>query len=97
MSLPNAPRYAARLNAFKVKDGSVADMIAGAGRVGGLDAADLNYPDHFERHSPAELGRMLADQGMALNGLALRYYTERGFKLGAFTIPTAACGKRRLI
>ena len=90
MSLPNAPRYAARLNAFKVKGGSVAEMIAGVGQVGGVDAADLNYPDHFERHSPAELGQMLADQGMALNGLAMRYYTEAGFKLGAFTHPDRA-------
>lgn len=90
MTLPNAPRYATRLNAFKVKGGSVAEMIAGAGRVGGLDAADLNFPDHFEAHSPAQLGRMLADQGMVLNGLAMRYYTEAGFKLGAFTHPDRA-------
>lgn len=90
MTLPNHPRYAARLNAFKQKGGSVADMIAAAGRVGGLDAADLNFPDHFERHTPAELGRFLADQGMALNGLAMRYYTEAGFKLGAFTHPDRA-------
>jgi len=90
MTLPNHPRYAARLNAFKQKGGSVADMIAAAGRVGGLDAADLNFPDHFERHTPAELGRLLADQGMALNGLAMRYYTEAGFKLGAFTHPDRA-------
>jgi xylose isomerase len=33
---------------------------------------------------------MLADQGMALNGLAMRYYTESGFKLGAFTHPDRA-------
>src|SRR3989338_8351886 len=87
MTRPNAPRYAARLNAFKVKGGSVADMIAGVGHVGGISAADLNYPDHFEKHSPAALGRMLADQGMVINGLAMRYYTEAGFKLGAFTHP----------
>ncbi len=90
MTLSNHARYATRLNAFKIKGGSVADMIAGAGRVGGLNAADLNYPDHFEQHSPAQLGRMLADQGMMLNGLAMRYYTESGFKLGAFTHPDAA-------
>lgn len=90
MTLPNAPRYATRLNAFKVKGGSVAEMIAGAGQVGGLDAADLNFPDHFEAHSPAHLSRMLADQGMVLNGLAMRYYTEAGFKLGAFTHPDRA-------
>lgn len=87
--IPNRPRYAARLNAFKVKGGTVADMIRGAGQVGGLTAADLNFPDHFERHSPAELKALLADHGLALNGLAMRYYTDPGFRLGAFTHPDA--------
>lgn len=89
---PNRPRYAARLNAFKLAPGqpekpTVADMVRAAGGVGGLDAADLNYPDHFAAHSPSELARMLADQGMAVNGLAMRYYTDPGFRLGAFTHP----------
>lgn len=89
-ALPNRPRYAARLNAFKLGlagKPSAADMIARAGQVAGLDAADLNYPDHFEHHSPARLSGLLADQGMALNGLAMRYYTDPGFRLGAFTNP----------
>lgn len=87
MTLPNRPRYAARLNAFRVRGGSVADMIRGAGRVGGLSAADLNYPDHFAAHDPGALARLLADQGLVLNGLAMRYYTEDGFRQGAFTHP----------
>jgi xylose isomerase len=87
MTLSNRPRYAARLNAFKVKGGSVEDMIRGVGRVGGLTAADLNYPDHVSAQDLAALARLLADQGLALNGLAMRYYTEEGFKLGAFTHP----------
>ena len=94
MPIPNRPRYAARLNAFRpAGGGTVADMIAGAGRVGGIDAADLNYPDHFARHRPGDLSRLLADNGMAVNGLAMRYYTEPGFRLGAFTHPDA--GVRR--
>jgi sugar phosphate isomerase/epimerase len=88
--IPNRPRYAARLNAFKVKGGSVAEMIAGAGQVGGLSAADLNYPDHFAAHDEGQLSHLLDDQGLALNGLAMRYYTEAGFKLGAFTHPDPA-------
>ncbi|MBL9050328.1 MAG: TIM barrel protein [Tabrizicola sp.] len=87
MTRLNRPRYAARLNAFKVKGGTVADMLAGAGRVGGLSAADLNYPDHFAAHDPVALSRLLTDQGLVLNGLAMRYYTEDGFRLGAFTHP----------
>ena len=90
MSLPNRPRYAARLNAFKTRGGSVADMIRGAGQVGGLSAADLNYPDHFAAHDAGKLSRLLSDEGMVLNGLAMRYYTEEGFRLGAFTHPDPA-------
>jgi xylose isomerase len=87
MTRPNRPRYAARLNAFRKGGGGIAGMIAAAGRVGGIDAADLNYPDHFAGVSVAELGGMLGDAGMALNGLAMRYYTDPGFAVGAFTNP----------
>lgn len=90
--LPNRPRYAARLNAFKLGlpgKPTAADLIARAGQVAGLDAADLNYPDHFEAHSPGELSHVLSDHGLSLNGLAMRYYTDPGFRLGAFTHPDA--------
>ncbi|MEM6610158.1 MAG: TIM barrel protein [Pseudomonadota bacterium] len=93
MTRPNRPRYAARLNAFKSRTAgraTVADMIAGAALVGGLDAADLNYPDHFEDLAPKEVSKHLAEAGLALNGLAMRYYTNPAFKLGAFTHPDAA-------
>lgn len=84
----NRPRYAARLNAFKHQaQPGIAGMIEAAGRVGGLDAADLNYPDHFAKHDPGQLSIMLGDAGMALNGLAMRYYTDPGFAIGAFTNP----------
>lgn len=85
--IPNRPRYAARLNAFRRKGDTVADMLAAAGQVGGLSAADLNYPDHFAAHDPGALARILSDNGLRLNGLAMRYYTEEGFRLGAFTHP----------
>jgi xylose isomerase len=93
MAFPDRPRYAARLNAFRAGlQGRVtaAGMIARAGEVAGLDAADLNYPDHFDGASPAELAARLADAGMALNGLAMRYHYEPGFRLGAFTNPDPA-------
>lgn len=90
MTLPNRPRYAARLNAFKLglpKGATAADMIARAAGVAGIDAADLNYPDHFVDHTPAQMAAVMADAGLALNGLAMRYYTDPGFRLGAFTHP----------
>jgi xylose isomerase len=88
----NRPRYAARLNAFKPGLGSkpaVAELIARAASVPGIDAADLNFPDHFEQRTARDLARIMADHGLALNGLAMRYYTDPGFRLGAFTHPDA--------
>ena len=91
----NKPRFAARLNAFKIGASeywpgknsiTAADLLARAATAG-LNAADLNYPDHFLDDSTADLTRALDDNGMILNGLAMRYYTESGYKLGAFTHP----------
>lgn len=87
---PNAPRYAARLNAFKTGlpgKPTAEDMLRRVASVAGLNVADLNYPDHFDHHSADEMTRVMEDCGMALNGLAMRYYTDPGFRLGAFTHP----------
>mgnify|MGYP000188569536 FL=1 len=95
MKKNNTPHFAARLNAFKIGAAeywpgknliTTADLLARAATAG-LDAADLNYPDHFVNDSPADLTRALDDNGMILNGMAMRYYTESGYKLGAFTHP----------
>ena len=97
MNTDNPPRFAARLNSFKIgaadywpgkNNVTTADLLARAA-VAGLTAADLNYPDHFGDDSPADLKRALNDNGMMLNGMAMRYYTEPGYKLGAFTHPDA--------
>ncbi len=89
--IPNRPRYAARLNAFKLglKNPTVPDLLARISEVPGIDAADLNFPDHFEGIPPATLSRIMADHGIALNGVAMRYYTDPGFRLGAFSNPDA--------
>jgi xylose isomerase len=98
MTFTTNQRYAGRLNAFKIRAAeywpgknriSTNDLLARAATVDGLNAADLNYPDHFEDESPQELKQQLNDLGMSLNGLAMRYYTDPGFKLGAFTNPDA--------
>jgi sugar phosphate isomerase/epimerase len=89
MTLTNRPRYATRLNAFKGA-GGITGMIERAAAVGGLDCADLNYPDHFQETSAATLSGVLSTNGMALNGLAMRYYSRPEFRLGAFTHPDRA-------
>ena len=90
MKIANRPRYAGRLNAFKLGlpgRPTVEDLIIRAASVRGLDAADLNFPDHFADHEPAQLARVMEDHGIVLNGLAMRYYTDPGFRLGAFCNP----------
>ena len=98
MTRANRPRYAARLNAFKqLSPGSdVRDWIAGAGKVGGIGAADLNFPDHFATYDATQMAGFLDCAGMVLNGVAMRYYTDPGFKLGAFTHPDPAVRKAAL-
>jgi sugar phosphate isomerase/epimerase len=92
-------KYAARLNSFRNGDWggrkpSTLDLIARAATVPGLKAVDLNFPDHVHHHKTTEITSCLRDAGIELNGLAMRYYTEAGFKLGAFTHPDQ--GVRRL-
>lgn len=98
MTNSHSPRFAARLNAFKIgaadywpgkNSVTTADLLARAATAG-LTAADLNYPDHFVNDTPADLSRALDDNGMVLNGMAMRYYTDPGYKLGAFTHPDKA-------
>ncbi len=90
------PLYAARLNSFKVGAAqfwpgknriTTLDLLERAAAVEGLNAADLNYPDHFEGTSAAELSTALDGLGVQLNGLAMRYYSDPDFKLGALTSP----------
>ena len=89
--------YAARLNSFKVNEKNywaglnrkvnALDLVARAASVSGLNAVDFNYPDHVEGLVEAEIPAKLGELGIRLNGYAMRYYTDPGFKLGAFTNP----------
>jgi xylose isomerase len=81
-------KYAARLNSFNA--GTKADtygLLSRAAQVRGLSAVDLNYPDHLEKIQANELRAHLDSLGLSVNGFAMRYYSEPGFKIGAFTNP----------
>lgn len=95
----NRPRYAARLNAFKgIINGrpDLENLIGAAADVEGLDAADLNYPDHFDGYDNTAITSILNDAGMALNGVAVRFYSYPEFRLGAFTNPDPAVRRAAL-
>ena len=94
--LMSITRFATRLNSFassphtywpelKGKP-SMLQMAERASTAEGLTDLDLNYPDHVSE-DPQTVGRQIADLGLSINGLAMRYYTNPAFKLGAFTHP----------
>jgi xylose isomerase len=64
-------------------------MAERASQVAGLTDVDLNYPDHLGP-DPSATGAAIRDLGLAVNGLAMRYYSNPAFKIGAFTNPDPA-------
>ncbi|MFD2173151.1 sugar phosphate isomerase/epimerase family protein [Rhodobacter lacus] len=92
-------RFATRINSFASAPHSfwpelsgkptLGQMIARAATVEGLTELDLNYPDHAAGDTKA-IAAMVADNGLAISGLAMRYYTNPAFKRGAFTNPDPA-------
>ncbi len=92
-------RFATRLNSFAARahaewpdfDGKPTPLMVlqRAAKVPGLTHVDLNYPDHVT-DAPVLLKRQINELGLEINGLAMRYYTNPAFKLGAFTHPDRA-------
>tara|TARA_B100001121_G_C18580704_1_gene569607 strand:+ start:78 stop:1037 length:960 start_codon:yes stop_codon:yes gene_type:complete len=84
-------KFATRLNSFKSKWKNeqlptIFDLIKRASTVNGLTHVDLNYPDHINS-SIKDISNFTTGCGLEINGLAMRYYTNPSFKLGAFTNP----------
>ena len=92
-------RFATRINSFAsgasdywpdlAGKPSLAQIIQRAATVKGLTELDLNYPDHVGA-DPLEIAKVVADCGLSVSGLAMRYYTNPAFKRGAFTNPDRA-------
>ena len=84
-------KFATRLNSFKSnwknpELPTILDLIKRASTVNGLTHVDLNFPDHSKPDLTA-ISKFTNDCGLKINGLAMRYYTNPSFKLGAFTNP----------
>jgi xylose isomerase len=92
-------RFATRLNSFGSRPDaywpkghgkpSPLELAERASRAEGLTDVDLNYPDHVGS-DPRVTGEEIRDLGLAVNGLAMRYYSNPAFKIGAFTNPDPA-------
>ncbi len=92
-------RFATRINSFASNAAahwpgltgkpSLSQMVSRAASVEGLSELDLNYPDHVGE-DPAQVGNLVRDCGLRVSGLAMRYYGNPAFKMGAFTNPDHA-------
>jgi xylose isomerase len=97
--------YATRLNGFKADAAkafpgknrvTTLDLVERAATVPGLSAVDFNFPDHLEGLTPRELRDRLDALELGLNGFAMRYYSDPGFKLGALSHPDHAIRQKAL-
>ena len=97
--------YATRLNGFKADAAKVwpgrnritsLDLIERAATVPGLSAVDFNFPDHLEGTTAKDIRAKLDSLGISLNGFAMRYYSDPGFKKGALTHPDKAMRAKAL-
>ena len=92
-------RFATRLNSFSSRPDAFwpkghgkptpLQMAERASKAEGLTDVDLNYPDHLGLGARAT-GAAIRDLGLEVNGLAMRYYSNPAFKIGAFTNPDPA-------
>jgi xylose isomerase len=93
----NSPKFAARLNSFRVREreywpsrngnATTLDLVERASKVAGLNCVDLNFPDHLSTYDARELSDNMDKIGVSLNGFAMRYYDDDAYRLGAFTHP----------
>jgi xylose isomerase len=89
---PDRYRFATRLNSFRdrgIDHGAAAlHLLRSVARVPGLTAVELNYPQHFQGTTEAGLIEALAETGLTLTALSLRFEGP-DFADGAFTSPCA--------
>ncbi len=84
---------ATRINSFRGGGRGVAEAVRAAARVSGLSALELNFPQHLLELPRNALAELLAETGLRLTGLNLRF-EGRAFADGAFTSPDAATRDR---
>jgi xylose isomerase len=87
----NTAVMATRLNSFALGQGvahpkektATTELIARAGKTVGLDALELNYPEHFVDESLEEIRGAAQSAGLAVTGIQLRW--PYSYARGAFT------------
>jgi xylose isomerase len=93
---PTQPHFATRLNSFALGGGvahpttktPTLELVEVAGKVKGLTALEVNYPEHFVDTTPAELSTAIKEAQLVNTGIQVRWPASR-FSDGAFTHPAA--------
>jgi len=84
-------RLASRLNSFLGAGGAAtpAEAIRAQAAVPGIDSLEINFPQHLRRLPETELSALLAETGLRLTGVNLRF-DDPAFARGAFSHPVPA-------
>ncbi len=75
-------KYATRINSFLRTGQTVEQALCEIGRIGGVDFVDMNYPEHFKGYTVERIGEILAENGLQLNAMNMRFRNE--YLAGAF-------------
>ena len=75
-------KYATRINSFLRTGQTVVQALCEIGRIGGVDFVDMNYPEHFKSYTVERIGEILAENGLQLNAMNMRFRNE--YLAGAF-------------
>ena len=89
-------KFSSRINSFKSRPDlyngqdklTTLDLIKRMATVKGLTHIELNYPEHFINQDVGEIKETIADVGLKVGGIALRY--QKDFAEGEFSNPDAA-------
>lgn len=67
-------KLATRINSvLPTVNSDILQAIDLVSKVDGITSVDLNFPEHFEQYTVAEVSNKLQDTGLEVNGLALRF------------------------
>ena len=80
--------YSFRINGFLSKGFTLEETFEKLSKIDGVTYIDLNYPEHFEKHTTAELKEMLNKYNLKVSSVASRFRV--GFDNGEFTNPDKA-------
>jgi len=96
---PERYQLATRLNSFRnhgtMRGASIPDILQSVARVPGIAAVEMNFPQHLHGLAEADLVAVLAETGLVLTALSLRFEGQ-DFLDGAFTSPRAATRERAI-